>query len=87
MKEKRPFSGGEKLLLLAMALCIAVACAMAARFYRVTRENGEAEQVQNRIEQAALQTVEPTARITPGETHGGHASAGDHAVAVSQVCR
>ena len=71
MKEKRPFSGGEKLLLLAMALCIAVACAMAARFYRVTRENGEAEQAQNRIEQAALQTVEPTARITPGETHGG----------------
>ena len=71
MKEKRPFSGGEKLLLLAMALCIAVACAMAARFYRVTRENGEAEQAQNRIEQAALQTVEPTARITHGETHGG----------------
>ena len=65
MKEKRPFSGGEKLLLLAMALCIAVACAMAARFYRVTRENGEAERTQNRIEQAALQTVEPTARITP----------------------
>lgn len=71
MKEKRPFSGGEKLLLLAMALCIAVACVMAARFYRVTRENGEAEQAQNRIEQAALQTVEPTARITHGETHGG----------------
>lgn len=71
MKEKRPFSGGEKLLLLAMALCIAVACAMAARFYRVTRENGEAERTQNRIEQAALQTVEPTARITPGETRGG----------------
>lgn len=71
MKEKRPFSGGEKLLLLAMALCIAVACAMAARFYRVTRENGEAEREQNRIEQAALQTVEPTARITPGETRGG----------------
>ena len=71
MKEKRPFSGGEKLLLLAMALCIAVACAMAARFYRVTRENGEAERAQNRIEQAALQTVEPTARIMPGETRGG----------------
>ena len=71
MKEKRPFSGGERLLLLAMALCIAVACAMAARFYRVTRENGEAERAQNRIEQAALQTVEPTARITPGETRGG----------------
>ena len=71
MKEKRPFSGGEKLLLLAMALCIAVACAMAARFYRVTRENGEAERTQNRIEQAALQTVEPTARIMPGETRGG----------------
>ena len=71
MKEKRPFSGGEKLLLLAMALCIAVVCAMAARFYRVTRENGEAEQAQNRIEQAALQTVEPMARIMPGETHGG----------------
>ena len=71
MKEKRPFSGGEKLLLLAMALCIAVACVMAARFYRVTRENGEAEQAQNRIEQAALQTVEPMARITPGEARGG----------------
>lgn len=71
MKEKRPFSGGEKLLMLAMALCIAVACAMAARFYRVTRENGEAERTQNRIEQAALQTVEPTAQITPGETRGG----------------
>lgn len=71
MKEKRPFSGGEKLLLLAMALCIAVACAMAARFYRVTRENGEAERTQNRIEQAALQTVEPTAQIMPGETRGG----------------
>ena len=71
MKEKRPFSGGEKLLLLAMALCIAVACAMAARFYRVTRENGEAERTQNRIEQAALQTVEPVARIKPGETRGG----------------
>ena len=77
MKEKRPFSGGEKLLLLAMALCIAVACVMAARFYRVTRENGEAEQVQNRIEQAALQTVEPTARITPGEARGGQERAGE----------
>ena len=77
MKEKRPFSGGEKLLLLAMTLCIAVACAMAARFYRVTRENGEAEQAQNRIEQAALQTVEPTARITRGEAHGGQERAGE----------
>ena len=77
MKEKRPFSGGEKLLLLAMALCIAVACVMAARFYRVTRENGEAEQAQNRIEQAALQTVEPTARITSGEAHGGQERAGE----------
>ena len=80
MKKKRPFSGGEKLLLLAMALCIAVACAMAARFYRVTRENGEAEQAQNRIEQAALQTVEPTARITPGETRGGQERAGEERI-------
>ena len=80
MKEKRPFSGGEKLLLLAMALCIAVACAMAARFYRVTRENGEAEQAQNRIEQAALQTVEPTTRITPGEARGGQERAGEERI-------
>ena len=80
MKKKRPFSGGEKLLLLAMALCIAVACAMAARFYRVTRENGEAEQAQNRIEQAALQTVEPTARITPGEARGGQERAGEERI-------
>ena len=62
MKEKRPFSGGEKLMLLAMALCVAVACVMGARFYRVTRENSEAEQAQNRVEQAALHTAEP---ITP----------------------
>ena len=70
MKEKRPFSGGEKLMLLAMALCVAVACVMGARFYRVTRENSEAEQAQNRVEQAALHTAEPitplpTAQATP----------------------
>lgn len=85
MKEKRPFSGGEKLLLLAMALCIAVACAMAARFYRVTRENGEAEQAQNRIEQAALQTVEPTARITHGEARGGQERAGEERIEAKET--
>ena len=60
MKEKRPFTGGEKLIMLAMALCVAAACVMGARFYLVTRENSEAEREQNLVEQAALSTVEPT---------------------------
>lgn len=59
MKEKRPFTGGEKLIMLAMALCVAAACVMGARFYLVTRENSEAEREQNLVEQAALSTAEP----------------------------
>ena len=73
MKEKRPFSGGEKLMLLAMAICVAVACVMGARFYRVTRENSEAEQAQTRVEQAALHTAEP---VTPLPTAQGTPEAG-----------
>ena len=64
MKEKRPFTGGEKLIMLAMALCVAAACVMGARFYLVTRENSEAEREQNLVEQAALSTVEPTGAAT-----------------------
>ena len=79
MKEKRPFSGGEKLLLLKPQTFMnnsGLSVMDAARFYKLPPERvlvlfDEAERTQNRIEQAALQTVEPTARIMPGGTRGG----------------
>ena len=61
MKEKRPFTAVEKLMILAMALCLAAACVMGALFFRVTRENSEAEKEQLLLEQAALVTAAPSA--------------------------
>ena len=65
MKEKRPFTAVEKLILLGMALCLAAACVMGVLFFRVTQENSEAEKDQTLVEQAALHTAAPqeTARV------------------------
>ena len=59
MKEKRPFTAVEKLMLLGMALCLAAACVMGVLFFRVTQENSEAEKDQTLVEQAALHTAAP----------------------------
>ena len=48
-----------------MALCLAAACVMGVLFFRVTRENSEAEKEQVLLEQAALATAAPTARLEP----------------------
>ena len=69
MKQKRPFTTGEKLMTAVMALCLAAACVMGVLFFRVTRENSEAEKEQVLLEQAALATAAPTARLEP--TDGG----------------
>ena len=63
MKQKRPFTTGEKLMTAVMALCLAAACVMGVLFFRVTRENSEAEKEQVLLEQAALATAAPTARL------------------------
>ena len=52
MKQKRPFTTGEKLMTAVMALCLAAACVMGVLFFRVTRENSEAEKEQDLHEQA-----------------------------------
>ena len=65
MKQKRPFTTGEKLMTAVMALCLAAACVMGVLFFRVTRENSEAEKEQVLLEQAALATAAPTARLEP----------------------
>lgn len=48
-----------------MALCLAAACVMGVLFFRVTRENSEAEKEQVLLEQSALATAAPTARLEP----------------------
>ena len=65
MKQKRPFTTGEKLMTAVIALCLAAACVMGVLFFRVTRENSEAEKEQVLLEQAALATAAPTARLEP----------------------
>lgn len=65
MKQKRPFTTGEKLMTAVMALCLAAACVMGVLFFRVTRENSEAEKEQVLLEQSALATAAPTARLEP----------------------
>ena len=65
MKQKRPFTTGEKLMTAVMALCLAATCVMGVLFFRVTRENSEAEKEQVLLEQAALATAAPTARLEP----------------------
>ncbi|MFR2149139.1 MAG: hypothetical protein ACLS7Z_00320 [Christensenellales bacterium] len=37
MKQKRPFTTGEKLMTAVMALCLAATCVMGVLFFRVTR--------------------------------------------------
>lgn len=54
MKQKRPFTTGEKLMTAVIALCLAAACVMGVLFFRVTRENSEAEKEQVLLEQAAV---------------------------------
>lgn len=66
MKEKRPFTAGEKLMLLGVVLCLAAAGVMGTLFFRVTKENSEAEKEQAFVEQAALHTAEPQASNAPG---------------------
>ena len=73
MKKKKPFSSVERLLIAAIALCLAIAGAMGFLFFKVTCENREAEQELTLIEQQALRTAAsqtpqptPTAELTPG---------------------
>lgn len=72
MKKKKTFSSVERLLIAAIALCLAIAGAMGFLFFKVTCENREAEQELTLIEQQALrtaasQTPQPTltAELTP----------------------
>ena len=72
MKKKKPFSSVERLLIAAIALCLAIAGAMGFLFFKVTCENREAEQELTLIEQQALRTAAsqtpqptPTAELTP----------------------
>lgn len=51
MKKKKPFSSVERLLIAAIALCLAIAGAMGFLFFKVTCENREAEQELTLIEQ------------------------------------
>ena len=53
MKKKKPFSSVERLLIAAIALCLAIAGAMGFLFFKVTCENREAEQELTLIEQQA----------------------------------
>ena len=72
MKKKKPFSSVDRLLIAAIALCLAIAGAMGFLFFKVTCENREAEQELTLIEQQALRTAAfqmpqptPTAELTP----------------------
>ena len=59
MKQKKPFSRMERLLIAAIVFCLAVASVMGCLFFNVTRENREAAQELALIEQQVLRTIIP----------------------------
>ena len=59
MKQKKPFSRMERLLIAAIVFCLAVAGVRGCLFFNVTRENREAAQELALIEQQVLRTIIP----------------------------